>query len=330
LLGIAQDARESEVADLIDFVELNLLNLLQFGTYPALYDASYLRIKQCGCLYSPKKINWGSHIGLECKRQVELGEELPAFDAEHCGIMCNDQHGFDNIILCPAGFESACDTGCHPKARFNTIEERVDFWEGTVHRFLLDGTDYFTVKPEYLEMCGCKSKARRILYGSKVGFDCVMKEGGTMGPGCNAVSNCKDERGRPLVTFCPSGFSPSCSGCVKELKGDDVISKLRWMVGVTSDIVQLSLADLHWEPALEQILGCGCKGDVEQVTYGAGIGVVCEIHSVNLVGPNCGQTEICENGEGKEILHICPTGFLPSCKHGCATPIMLQDQKHEL
>jgi len=330
LLAISQQDNEAEIVDLFNFVELNLINLLQFGTYPALYDASHQRIKQCGCFYSPRKINWGSHIGLECKRQVELGQEFPEFEPEHCGVMCNDRHGFDTIVLCPAGWENSCETGCHPKELFSSVEERLEFWEGTVHRFLLDGTDYFTIKQEFLDTCGCESKARRILYGSKVGFDCVQREGFTKGPGCNAVTNCNDERGRLLVTFCPAGFSPSCAGCVKQLEGDDVVSKLRWMVGVTSDIVQLSLADLNWEPALDQILGCGCKGSVEQITYGAGIGVVCEIHSAELVGPNCGQNQICIDEEGKQILHICPTGFKPSCEQGCATPLTLQEQKPEL
>jgi len=332
LLGISQEhtEEEAEIVVLLNFVELNLVNLLQFGTYPALYDASYLRIRQCGCFYSPRTINWGSHVGLECKREVELGQELPAFDPEHCGIMCNDHHGFDTILLCPPGWDASCQKGCNPKALFNSVEERVDFWEGIVHRFLLDGTDYFTIKPEYLENCGCASKARRILYGSKVGFDCVQNEEGTMGEGCNAVSNCKDERGRKLITFCPSGFSPSCSGCVKELKATDPVSKLRWMVGVTSDIVQLSLQDLRWQPGLRQILGCGCKGNVEQITYGAGIGVICEIHSVELVGVDCGRNQICETSDGKEILHICPSGFIPDCQHGCASPITLSEQKPEL
>jgi len=304
------------------------VNLLQYGTYPAIYDATYLRIKQCGCLYSPSKINWGSRIGLECKREVELGQELPAFDPEHCGTICNNQHGFDTILLCPPGFEGSCAKGCNPKAVFGSFVERVDFWEGMVHRFLLDGTDYFTIQPKYLSMCGCQSKARRILYGSKVGFDCVQKQGAEMNSECTAVANCKDERNRQLVTFCPSGFSPSCAGCVKEISGTDSMSKLNWMVGVTSDIVQLSLTDLRWQPKLKQILGCGCKGDIVEVTYGARIGLICKIHSEKLITNDCGSNVLCVNNLKEDILHICPTGFIPDCKLGCATPI--QQQKVEL
>jgi len=330
LLGISQQDTEEEVRDMLDFVELNLANLLQYGTYPALYDASYTRIRECGCFYSPRKINWGSHIGLECRREAEPGDEMPAFDPELCGIQCNDQHGFDTILLCPPGWEKGCQSGCVPKEIFESIEARVSFWESTLNGFLLQGTDHITIARDYLDACGCVSKARRILYGTKVGFDCVRGEDAEVKPGCNAEANCKDERGRQLVQFCPSGHTSTCSGCVKEISGDDVVTRLRWMVGVTSDLVQLSLPELQWQPALEQILGCGCKGSVEQITYGAGIGVICEIHSAQLIGPQCGENQICVDNDGREILHICPKGFKPSCEHGCASPTMLMDDKLEL
>jgi len=331
LVGVTQEENEDELREMLDFVELNLSNLLQYGTFPALYDASYTRIRECGCFYSPKKINWGSHIGLECRREVEPGEEIPAFDSEKCGIQCNDHHGFDTVLFCPPGWEKGCQSGCTPNEIFESTGARVDFWEATLNGFLLQGTDHITIDDDYLDVCGCVSKARRILYGTKIGFDCVRGDDAEDNPSCNAESNCKDERGRTLVQFCPSGHTPSCSGCVKVITGNDVVTRLRWMVGVTSDLVQLSLPQLHWEPAQEQILGCGCKGSVEQITYGAGIGVICEIHSAEMVGQDCGENRICVDKDGREILHICPKGFKPSCEHGCASPnVLREDVKPEL
>jgi len=319
------------VREMLEFVELNQMNLLEYGDYPAIYNSSYPRIEECGCYYSPRKIMWGSKIGLECQRGITgtAIEDLPEFDSEKCGITCNDMHGFDTVLFCPPGWEASCQSGCLPTAKFDTVEDRVDFWDKTTAAFLLYGADYISIQADHLDECGCTTKARQILYGSKIGFDCIMGEDAEFKPGCSASSNCLDSAGRRIVTFCPAGHRSTCDGCEKDLESNDIIDRLEWMVAVTSGIVQLSLPMLNWQPSMEQLLGCACKGGVEPITYGAKVGVVCEVHSIDLIEETCGPNRLCVDGEDRNILHICPRGYSPSCTLGCASPIV-KKQKIEL
>lgn len=318
-------SEEDEIREMLDFIELNLLNLLQYGDYPAIYNSSYPRIEECGCYYSPKKIAWGNKIGLECQRGIPgvNVKALPEHDADKCGRLCNDMHGIDAVLFCPPGWTSSCEQGCEPNAEFATVKDRVDFWNATLSAFLLYGSDYIAIKGDHLKQCGCTSKARKIMYGSKIGFFCVMGEDSEALPGCSASSDCLDTDGRRIVTFCPAGHRATCDGCQINLNStdDDLHGRLEWMTAVTSGIAQNSLSVLSWQPSLEQILGCACKANVEQITYGARVGIVCEIHGVDMIQDSCGPNILCMDDEGKDILHICPQGFKPDCKLGCATPI---------
>jgi len=321
---MASIASEESIRDMIDFVELNLRNLLQHGNYPAIYNSSYPKIEECGCYYSPRKITWGNKIGLECQRGIAGvdRDELPEYNPLKCGVLCNDMHGFDSVLFCPPEWKGSCTRGCQPDEEFENVEARIDFWDNTLSTFLLWGTDYITIDADHLEECGCATKARKIMYGTKIGFDCIMGEDAEFKPGCSASSNCLDSSERRIVTFCPAGHRSTCDGCQKNLDSDDDISlRLEWMTAVTSGFAQNSLPVLSWQPSLEQILGCACKSNVEQITYGSRIGMLCEIHSADLITDSCGPNILCMNEEGTDILHICPRGYKPDCTLGCATPI---------
>jgi len=328
LVSTAQQGSYSiaEMGGMLDFVEVNFLNMLEYGNYPAMYNSSYLRILDCGCHFAPEKITFGSQIGLQCHRGLIPGKRIPPMDTENCGSSCNDKHGFDIVVFCPPGWVSDCVRGCHPPDQFVSFEERVDFWEKTVDSFLVKGTDYIYIKDDYLEDCGCASKARQIQYGTGVGFDCVMKEDGAMQPSCNAASSCMNPQGQRLVTFCPVGHTSTCSGCKKGLESDVVEDKLLWMIGVTTELAGLSLAMLEWTPTLEQLLGCACKDNAEAIPYGHGVGLKCKIHGVEFIKESCGPNTICQDSEGADVLHICPRGYTPSCTSGCANPMLEMEE----
>jgi len=324
----SEEGSEDDIREMLNFVELNLMNLLQYGNYPAIYNSSYPKIEECGCYYSPRTITWGNKIGLECQRGIVGTRDLPDYDLEKCGVLCNDMHGFDTVLFCPPGWHGSCVSGCQPDKEFESVEARVDFWDVTLSAFLLYGTDYIAIQSDHLEECGCASKARKIMYGTKVGFDCIMGEDAVFKSGCSASSNCLDSAGRRIVTFCPAGHRSTCDGCQKNIEDtDDISERLEWMTAVTSGIAQNSLPVLSWQPSLEKILGCACKSNVEQINYGSRIGMLCEIHGADLIQDSCGPNILCMNEEGKDILHICPRGFKPDCTLGCASPI---SEKQEL
>jgi len=312
----------AEMGGMLDFVEMNFLNMLQYGNYPAVFNSSHLKIVDCGCHFAPEKISWGNQIGLQCRRGLIMGKNIPPFDPENCGSQCNDRHGFDVVLFCPSRWVSDCQRGCHPPDKFDSFADRVNFWEKTVDLFLIHGTEYIYIKENHLDDCGCLSKARQIRYGTKVGFDCVMKEDGSMKSSCNAASSCMDTQGQRLVTFCPSGHTSTCSGCKKALESEILLEKLEWMVRVTTDLAALSLTMLQWTPTLEQLLGCACKEKADPITYGHGVGLKCKTHGVKYVQETCGPNILCQDADGSEILHICPRGYTPSCKSGCANPIL--------
>jgi len=322
-----QGPSNAEMASMLDFVEMNFLNMLQYGNYPAIYNSSHLKIVDCGCHFAPEKISFGTQIGLQCGRGLIQGKRIPPMDTENCGSQCNDKHGFDIVVFCPSGWVSDCKRGCHPPDKFASFAKRIDFWEKTVDSFLVHGTDYIYIKSDYLEDCGCASKARQIQYGTGVGFDCVMKQDGMMKPSCNAASSCMNPQGQRLVTFCPAGHTSTCSGCKKALDSEVLADKLKWMVEVTTDLAALSLTMLEWTPSLEQLLGCACKEKSEPITYGHGVGLKCKIHGTKFIKDSCGPNVICQDADGADVLHICPRGYTPSCKSGCANPMLQKEEE---
>jgi len=294
------------------------------------YNATTERLVECGCAASTTKIVWGSEIGLQCLRKFD-DEEPPEYNEELCGPLCNNHHNVEAHIFCPAGWDNDCQYGCRPPAEFDTVEDRVEFWEFTLTSMLLYGIDYVNIEADYLEQCACESKPRPIRYGTKIGFDCVMQEDKEFGAGCNAASMCKDDQGRRLVTFCPAGHESTCNGCKKQLADDDLKGRLTWMVHVVEGIVQLSLPMLKWTPLMSQVLGCACSKAPQKIEYGSRLGYYCEIHDAELITEACGVNVICQDAEeNNDLVHLCPTGFTPSCEHGCMNPVLRREEKEEL
>jgi len=341
IVSAAKSAEEVALDDsyreMLDFIELNLANLLRQGQYPAIYNSSWPKVKDCGCFYAPSKITWGNQIGLQCARQfpdemeAEVIEELMSkeYSVEECGNLCNNHHNLDVVLFCPSGWERDCGTGCRPPSKFDTVGDRVDFWEFTISAMLLHGQDYVHIDPDYLEMCNCASKPRPIRYGTKIGFDCIMNTEGEMQPGCRASAQCADSAGRQVVTFCPAGHQTTCSGCEKDVPSSSLTDRLEWMVHVTEGMVQLSLSMLRWTPMFEQVLGCGCKSGVKPIEYGP-VGFVCEINGPDYITEACGPNIICQDVDGNDLIHICPMGFIPDCRHGCVNPVLRRKEKEDL
>lgn len=306
------------IGDQLDFVERNVLNLLRIGTFPQFYNSSYPLIRDCGCYYSPTKIMYGTRVGLQCQRQWE--DENPPYDADNCGIICNDPHGIDIVMYCPAGWDSDCAQGCYPPDSFETVEDRVDFWELTLTSLMMYGRDYIGVAEDYLKSCGCEGKVRPIRYGTSIGFDCLMGEDAEPEESCSAVHLCMDDNDRRIVTFCPAGHTPTCAGCEKQIEDETLESRLRWMINVITGYARESLELLNWTPTSRQALACACAGAVEPVEYGNRLGYWCKVHSVDAIQESCGPNVLCENSDGDNLLHFCPDGFSPSCSEGCTFP----------
>jgi len=333
LLARGQDEDDDyELGEMLDFVELNIATLLQHGEYPLVYNATTEHMLDCGCEHSLTKVMWGSEIGLQCLRKYTTEDDSPPeHDLELCGKLCNNHHNREAHIFCPSGWDMDCQDGCRPPAEFDTVEDRIDFWEFTLTSMLLYGIDYVNIDADYLEQCACESKPRPIRYGTKIGFDCVMQEDvEEFGEGCSAASMCKDDQGRRLVTFCPAGHESTCNGCTKRLEEDDLKGRLTWMVHVVEGIVQLSLPMLQWTPLQEQVLGCACAAPPKQIEYGSRLGYSCEIHDADLITSSCGANVICQDPQSeKDLVHICPRGFTPSCEHGCMNPVLRREGAKE-
>jgi len=330
------DEDELELGEMLDFVELNIATLLQYGDYPAVYGASIDKMQKCGCSHGATKIMWGSEIGLQCTR-LFADEDPPEYDEELCGGMCNNLHNIDSVLFCPGsewttsvgGWNSDCGQGCRPPADFGTVDKRIEFWEHTLNDMLLYGTDYLNIDQQYLKQCACMSKPRPIRYGSKIGFDCVMEDDADLGEGCNAASMCKDELDRRLVTFCPAGHKSTCAGCEKVLEDDSLKGRMEWMVHVVEGLVQLSLPMLNWSPLQEQVLGCACKRNPSPIQYGSRVGYSCVIHDAEFITPACGANVICQDTSEQDIIHMCPRGYEPSCEHGCMNPVLKRSPEKE-
>lgn len=310
----------AELGQHLDFVERNVLNLLQLGSFPQLYNSSYPKIEGCGCYYSPVKITFGTSVGLECQRRHDIPKLN--YDEENCGIICNNPHAMDIVLFCPYGWDSDCSRGCFPPDEFKNVGERIDFWELTLTSLLMHGSEYITVLPEYLDSCGCEGKIRPVRYGTQVGFDCVLGEGKLekIGEACAGHSACLDSNGRQIMTFCPAGHRATCAGCEKVIEGDDFRSRLQWMMNVVTGYARESLEVLGWTPTIQQLIDCSCARGVQKVSYGSNLGYFCEVRNVNDITQDCGPNVLCDAQGGKQVLHFCPAGFKASCSEGCVFP----------
>lgn len=318
-----RDPLDRTLGDRIDFVERNIINILRHGHFPQLYNSSWKMIRDCGCYYSPQKINFGSQVGMYCHRRFP--EENPPYNEDECGMICNSPHGTDIVLWCPHGWDSQCDRGCYPPDTFKSIDERVDFWELTLTSLIMYGHNYIAVAADYLEECGCDGKIRPIRYGTQIGFDCVLKEGQRLKETCGAASMCTDDQGRQIVTFCPAGHTPTCSGCEKtiaeeERASTEIMTRLNWMINVITGYSRESLTLLGWEPSSAQILECACVGAVKPITYGASLGYFCNVNEPKAITEGCGPNILCRDNRGQDLLHFCPDGFTPSCTEGCTYP----------
>lgn len=315
-----KEFKESRLlGDQIDFVERNVLNMLRLGMFPQLYNSSWPLLKTCGCYYTPTKIIFGTGIGLQCQR-LWMDEGPPAYDADECGEICNDPHGVDIVMMCPAGWEQDCSRGCYPPDEFGTVENRVDFWELTLTSLLIHGSDYIAVTPQYLKECACSGKIRPIKYGTQVGFDCIMEKDKEPSDRCSAARNCVDANENRLITFCPAGHRATCAGCEKVIAEDTLQARLEWMINVITGYAQESLELLGWKPSTDRMLACACMDSVEPVQYGKRLGFYCPISDVDKITTDCGPNTLCKDSEGRSLLHFCPDGFTPSCDEGCSFP----------
>ena len=75
------------------------------------------------------------------------------------------------------------------------------------------------------------------------------------------------------------------------------------------------------KPHYPDMHACGCNHAVElqHVKYGDAVGFVCERDAADKKpgydADKCGP--VCSNEAGKQLIHFCPDGYLPTCK-GCS------------
>lgn len=334
LLALAADKEFPENGQSLNFIEENIVGLLRSSNYDLMYKVTSKQMDTCGCAFSPVQISFGSKVGLSCRRHWDDA----AFDKETCGELCEDHHGVSITLFCPTGWNSNCQTGCTVPEKFDSIEDRTDFWDKQLSELIKNGYDYVPTEQKYLDECGCESKMRTIRYGTGIGFDCVMGKDAVKGERCNAQHLCRDKEERRLITFCPAGYLATCNGCVADLPGVKINSdgdaemtidledisldeRLAWMVTVLTGYSMEVQSLVGWRPTIREILGCACKDDLTPVPYGKRIGFSCPVHDAKLINNEiCRSTVLCRDADGNDLLHLCPDGFISSCDEGCTYP----------
>jgi len=306
----------------IEFIERNVMSLLHTGHYPQVYNSTHEKIEACGCYYSPKKINWGTRIGLACARQWPTADFVAPYDKDECGEICIDGHGENLIMFCPEGWLNDCEKGCMPPDDFQNVEEMLDFMELTLTQLLMNGNDYIPVSQDLLDVCKCEDRViTPIRYGTQIGWECKVAKGETPDEEkCVVNTFCQNSEGRQLVTFCPSGFYNQCGGCEKALEESSNEARLEWMHTTITRYAQDSMELIGWEPAVNQIIDCACTGGLKQVNYGKALGFSCEVGDEKRIKQGCGAHVLCQDPDGSNLVHFCPQGFVPHCSEGCTFP----------
>lgn len=315
-LCIAQDVGNQITYELIEreklaFIERSIVQIFRKGSFPEIFQAETESLNSCGCEYGTTPIYWGNFVGMMCKLNKEGYKE-------ECGQRCTTPKGEDILLLCPNEWEFDCLRGCVPPP-FNSVRARYQFLENNVKAILEFGHDYLFIEPEYLEACKCRSnQARLINYGTQMGFDCVA-ESDPEEP-CAGFNECINEHQERIIIFCPAGHRPSCEGCVStiaDLDRHNYDERYDWAVSVLTGYIRESQLVLNIEPQHQQVVDCGCREGLQPVNYGNRIGYSCTIDNPQDINPECGSGVICVNGDGKELIHFCPEGFISDCEEGC-------------
>jgi len=237
-----------------------------------------------------------------------------------CGVQCLSPRGETVLLMCPKGWTNDCTTGCVPPENFTSVRERADFLEKLLDQIVLYGYDYLVVNNDYIKDCGCvEQRLTKIRFGTKIGLECQFDEEQMVEAECGGFGGCKNEAEQGVMIFCPSGHTPSCTGCEKTLEEDTALDeRITWLVNGTRSLIQdTEQAFSELVPSGEYAVDCGCAAEMKHIDYGMGVGYWCQIEDVNKIGDNCGANVLCENADKKLILHMCPAGFVPDCSEGC-------------
>lgn len=291
------------------FIERAIVSVFSKGQFPEIFGAETQVLVNCGCGYGTMNVYWGTRVGLFCKFSG------PGYEPG-CGTECRSPKGEGMLLLCPEGWASDCSLGCVPP-QFDTTVQRVQFLENTVDAITRYGYDYSLIQESYLEMCGCANSAvNHVKYGSKIGYDCVFY--GQPGEQCRGWGPCEDSSGDNVQLFCPAGYTPSCTGCHKAIDfGADMDQRIDWCIDAITGYVQETEVTLDLVPTNVDVVSCGCTDLVKKVDYGLGLGYSCHINE-NSVAQECQSSHaICQDNEGKKLVHFCPYGFVASCDVGC-------------
>lgn len=307
-------AQEEELVERekLAFIERSIMEIYSKGTFPEIFNAELSKLQECGCTHGTQGIYWGANVGMMCKlRQPGYSEE--------CGMRCTTPKGEDILLLCPDGWKSDCFRGCIPPP-FDTVQERFDFLQSNVESILENGHDYLLISGEYLESCKCRNgQARLINYGTKMGFDCVVD--GDPSEECAGFIECLNDQKERIMIFCPAGHEATCEGCKSTIRDVEAYDsndiRYEWCINVLTGFIRESQAILNLEPSHEDTLECGCRSPLKKIDYGSRIGHFCHIDSPKHMTKQCDNKLICMNGEGVELIHFCPAGFVPDCERGC-------------
>jgi len=336
LMSFMVQAAEIEgPASALRFLEENVYGIMKQGEFPEYFGLGADQMRLLGCKFAPTKIKHGKGMGYMCvrKRGTPVVPESANF------IQCTNQFSLDIAIICPDQWVADCAEGCiQPKM---TRSESLDFWELVIAEIIKSGYDYTAPTYEYIKNCGCESdNVKLITYGSRVGFDCILRdnwEASSVREECwNGHQLCK-LNGRDLMTFCPIGYIPTCSGCLPGVPGlvvdsegniDDsgvgkttMTEQLEWLVEILAGYSRQSQNYIGWKPSPARALACSCKAAMKPVEYGMSIGYYCEIWDESSINHEiCRHIAVCMNPAGAQVLHMCPDGFLPSCEKGCNYP----------
>jgi len=335
LVFMTQAVEIKDTARAIQFLEENVYGILRQGDFPEYFGMGAEQMRTLGCKFAPKKVKFGREMGYFCVR--ERGG--PVVPKASNFATCSDMFSLEIAIICPEQWVAECSLGCTVPEMSTT--EALEFWELAIAEIIKSGYDYTGPTYEYIKNCGCASdNVNLITHGSGVGFDCVLKPGMEESFDKEQCWNghylCK--RGDdPVMTFCPIGYIPTCSGCLPGVPGlvvdregnidDSGVGKttmkeqLGWLVEILAGYSRQSQNYIGWMPSPARALACSCKTEMLPVEYGMSIGYWCEIWDEASINHEiCRHNAVCMSPKGAHVLHMCPDGFLPSCATGCNYP----------
>ena len=337
LASIVETSEGAIVGESLQWAETTVLGLLKhWGSHHRLDTMNHddrQRMWDCGCkanstgFFHPILVTYGTGIGTSCVRAPD--EDKPNWGPQ-CGASCSNHEGKRTAHFCPPGLRSDCIKGCVLDAK-DDDSSRIEALEHAVIGILKQEHAAVVVDEDRAWKCGCAYAKEEphyatftLTFGSGVGRAC-WREPRSKKPGwqdsCAPLCAEGGNGNREMVTFCPPGMAASCDKACTFNTEVPLEARSKALVRVIRDLAAHEGLARFRKPHYPDMHACGCNHAVElqHVKYGDAVGFVCERDAADKKpgydADKCGP--VCSNEAGKQLIHFCPVGYLPTCK-GCS------------